>query len=249
MPVKIWEQLKDGGTSSFIAVRGSGRGSLEGERRRAEAEALDAQVDAMLHWAVSLVGAAAAAPAHLFLARRWAMGRATHESKLLDSPYLEPNERDDLWRAIDRKCRQGMRADGSKEDSWGDLVPRKKQDAARPDRDPFPVSLWLQEQDLEGTIDAFGGKYGNAQKLFMRQALRSLNLREALAAWMLRQSEKVRTELANNKRFWGVIKALSARFPARGPGSAKRPIHYSTEELFLEVCRVLDPVAAEAYLR
>ena len=245
MPIKIWEH-KDDLLSNSIAVRGSGRGSIEGEGQRGKAEALDAEIDAMLDRAVSLVSEAEADPAHVFLARRWAMGRATYDSKLLDSPHLEPDEHDDLWLAIDRKCRHGIRADGSKEEEWPNLVPQRQQDANRPDRDPFAVSLWLQDQDLEGTIAAFGGKYGNAQKLFMRPALRSLNLREALAAWMLRQPEKVRTELANNKRYWEVIKALSARFPARGPGSAKRPVHYTPEALFPEVCKVLDPLVADA---
>ena len=244
MPIKIWEH-KDGFLSNFIAVHGLGKGSIEGERRREEAEALDAQVDTMLDRAVSLVGQATAAPAHLFLARRWAMGRAMYESKLLDSPHMESNDHGDLWLAIDRKCRHGIRADSSREDAWHDLVPRKERDAVRPDRDPFPVSLWLQEQDLEGTIAAFGGKYGNAQKLFMRPALQSLNLREAMAKWMRRQPSAVRLYVANNKQFWGVIKALAARFPARGPGSAKRPVHFSEEELYREVCKVLDPLVTK----
>ena len=76
MPVKIWE-IKDDTLSNFIAVRGSGRGSLEGERQREAAEVLDIEVDAMLYRAVALVSQAEADPAHLFLAKRWAMGRAT----------------------------------------------------------------------------------------------------------------------------------------------------------------------------
>ncbi len=244
MPVKIWE-LRNSSLTSAIAVRGSGKGSLEGESRREEAEALDAQVDAMLDRAVSLVGEATAVPEHLFLARRWAMGRATYESQLMDSPYLEPNEHNDLWLAIDRKCRHGIRADGSREDTWRVLVPTRTGDSKRPERDVIAVSLWLQEQDLKGTITAFGGKYGNAQRLFIRPALRSLNLREALAKWMRRQPARVRSRLVNNRMFLSVLKTLAKRFPSRGPGSAKRPVHYAPDDLYSEVCKVLDSIAEE----
>ena len=244
MPVKLWEH-RNGVLSNSVVVGGMSKGSPEGERRRPEAEALDAEEDAMLDKAVSLYQIAKAEQARRSIAPRWALGRAIHESGLLNSPNLDTREYPMLWLAIDRKCRHGIRADGSYEDAWRVLVPSKERDAERPDRDPFPVSLWLQEQDLEGTVDAFGGKYGNAQKLFMRTALRSLNLREALAKWMRCQPADVRAHLTNNKRFWGVIKALRARFPDRGPGSALRPVHYGSEELFSEVCKVLDPLAAE----
>ena len=243
MPIKLWDKT-NGQLTSAIALRGSGKGSVVGEARRPDAEALDAEVDAMLDLAAAHV-LPSVAPANLFLARRWAIGRAIQDSRLMESPNLELGEQGDLWLAIDRKCRLGIRADGRAEDAWHRLVPGKENDPARPDRDPFPVSLWLQEQDLDGTIAAFGGRYGNAQKLFMRPALRSRNLREAVAAWMRCQPDDKRKALANNKRFWGVIRALAARFPSRGPGSAKRPVHYAPDELYAEVSRVLDPIAAE----
>ena len=243
MPVKLWED-RNGVLSNAVLIGGMSRGSLQGEGRRPEAEALDAEVDAMLDKAVILYGEAKAEQSRLSIVPRWVLGRAIEESGLLSSPNLDNREHAALWLAIDRKCRLGIRAGGTAEEAWRVLVPSKERDAERPDRDPFPVSLWLQEQDLDGTIDAFGGKYGNAQKLFMRTALRSLKLREVLAEWMCCQPDDVRVQLTNNKRFWGVIKALRARFPDRGPGSALRPVHYSREELYTEVCKVLDPLAA-----
>ena len=52
-------------------------------------------------------------------------------------------------------------------------------------------------------------------------------------------------ELTKTGNFEQLAKALVKRFPARGPGSAKRPVHYSENELYEEVRKVLDPIAAD----
>lgn len=243
MPVKIWN--RDNGTLTN-RVETSREDSYRGERYRSDAEALDREIDRMLDRAIELSASVEAAEAEeqAFI-KRWAIGRALDESRLLQSKYLEPQETKALWQAIARKCRLGVRADGSAEKVWQELTPSRESDPTRLERDVFAVGLWLQEQEVAPAIAAFGGRFANAQRFYTRQAIRSLKLREALAAWIEHQPPLLRSKLSTTRSFMGVIKALTARFPGRGPGSAKRPVHYSDEELYAEVCKVLDPIAAE----
>ena len=243
MPVKIWS-LENGRLTN--SVQTSLGGSFRGERYRHEAEALDMEIDHALDKAVELSSLARGAASEEVFVRRWALGRALAESGLLGSERLRPMEKDKwLWLAIDRKCRHGVRADGSAEETWRGLIPSRKSDPHRVDRDVFAVGLWLQEQEVASAGIAFGGKFGNAQKFYGRKAIRPLKLREALAKWMERQPDDLRSSLYKIKWFMRVMKALTARFPDRGPGSAKRPAHYSDEELYQEVCQALGPLADE----
>ncbi len=243
MPVKIWNHENGNLTNSVATSREE---SYRGERYRSDAEALDQEIDQMLDRAVELLASIEAAEAEeQAFVKRWAVGRALDQSGLLQSEYLEPQETKALWQAIARKCRLGVRADGSPEKAWQELTPNRESDPTRLERDVFAVGLWLQEQELAPATVAFGGRFANAQKLYTRQAIRSLKLREALAAWIEHQPPWLRSKLSTTRSFMGVIKALTARFPGRGPGSAKRPVHYSNEELYAEVCKVLDPIANE----
>ena len=244
MPVKIWERSSDGSLSSSIAtIRPAG---LRGEEFRTEADALDREIDKVLDRAVELTSQAndAAAEKQTFV-KRWAVGRALAESSLLRSENLDLQEHRSLWLAMARKCRLGVRADGRLGNRWRGLIPDRTSDPQRTDRDVFEVSRWLQEQDLESATTAFAGKFGNAQKLYCREALRPLKLRDALARWMMAQPPSRRSMLANNRRYMVILKALRARWPARGPGSAKRPVHYPDDELYKEVCKTLEPVVEE----
>ena len=243
MPVKIWAR-DNGALSSRVAT--SRTDSYQGERYRSNAEALDRAIDQMLDAAVRLsMSAEAAEAAEQVFVRRWAIGRALAESRLLESEHLAPQEEESLWLAIARKCRLGIRANGDPEDSWRGLIPNRKAEPNRIGRDVFAVSLWLQEQAVDSAKMAFGGRFWNAQQLHGRETLRSLGLREALAKWMASQSPAIRSQLSNRALFTGLAKALAARFPARGPGSAKRPVHYSDKALYEETRQVLDRAAAE----
>ena len=177
--------------------------------------------------------------------QRWAVGRALKESALLESPNLDAEERKSLWRAIARKCRLGVRADGSPEHAWGKLVLHRESDPKRIERDVFALGLWLQEQDLASAMMTFGAKSFNARRLHVREAISSRNLRDALARWLEAFGDLRRVELVRGENFEMLAKALAKRFPARGPGSAKRPVHYSDEELYAEICKVLDPLAEQ----
>lgn len=243
MPVKVWKREDGKLTNSVETSLGD---SYRGERYRSAADALDREVDRMLDRAVTLSASEISRATDPVFVRRWALGRALAESGLRQSMHLElPGEESSLWLAIARKCRLGVRSNGEMETSWGRLIPNRKSDPQRTDRDVFAVGLWLQEQDLPRASMAFGGKFGNAQKFYARKALRPPEVREALAGWMEHQDSTLRSDLSNIRWFARVMKALANRFPARGPGSAKRPVHYSDEELYEEIRKVLDPLAAE----
>ena len=144
-----------------------------------------------------------------------------------------------------RKCRLGVRADGSVEEGWQGLIPSRQSDPHRIERDVFSMGSWLQEQEIEQAKESFGASLNNAREIHKRGALNSKKMREALARWFAALPPMSRSELAKTANFKLLAKALARRFPARGPGSAKRPVHYSENDLYEEICKVLNPVAAE----
>ena len=243
MPVKLWHRVGDSLTSS---VETSRRDSIRGEYFRADAEALDEEIDRMLDRAVAL-SASVEVPEveQQAFVQRWAIGRALKESGILQSEHLDPGDEKSLWTAIAHKCRLGVRADGSLERAWGKLVLHREADPKRIERDVFALGLWLQEQDLASAMMTFGAKFFNARRLHGREAISSCNLRDALARWLEAFDNSRRAELVRRENFEMLAKALAARFPARGPGSAKRPVHYSDEELYAEIRKVLDPLAEQ----
>ena len=244
MPVKIWDRTSDGVLTSTVETSRSH--SYRGERYRADAEALDEEIDRMLELAVSLSASAPSVEARQQpFVKRWAVGRALAESRLSESEYLEADERRWLWLAIARKCRLGVRSDGSSEESWGGLIPSRESDPRRIERDVFAMGRWLQEQDIQSAMASFGASLANAREIHRRGAINSINLRDALAQWFGELSSARRSELTKNGNFVPLAKALAKRFPARGPGSAKRPVHYSEEELYEEVSKALNPMAAD----
>ena len=94
-------------------------------------------------------------------------------------------------------------------------------------------------------MSSFGASLTNAREIHRRGAINSKNLRDALALWFGELCPERRSKLTKNGNFVPLAKALAKRFPARGPGSAKRPVHYPGDELCEEVRKVLDPIAAE----
>ncbi len=243
MPVKIWDRTSDGALTSRVETSRSH--SYRGERYRADAEALDEEIDRMLDHAVvlSMCVPAAKAGQESFV-KRWSVGRALAESRLTESDYLDTAEQKWLWLAIAGKCRLSVRSDGSPEDSWGGLIPIREFDPSRIERDVFAMGGWLQEQEVVPAMASFGASLTNAREIHRRGAINSKNLREVLARWFSELCPERRSDLTKNANFVRLAKALAKRFPARGPGSAKRPMHYSGEELFKEVRKVLDPIAA-----
>lgn len=242
MPVKMWNLDNGQLTNSVKTSRGD---SYRGEQYRHEAEALDEEIDQMLDQAAALCTGVSVPKIEQAIVKLWAVGRALAESQILDSAHLDPDDRKWLWLAIARKCRLGVRANGSTKEGWRDLIPDRESDPRRIERDVFAMGLWLQEQELNSAMTTFGTNLKNVQQFHRRAALSSKKMRESLERWSADLSPKRRLELMKAQNFEHLAKALARRFPARGPGSAKRPVHYSEDELFEEVRKVLDPVAAD----
>ena len=157
---------------------------------------------------------------------------------------MEVAEQKWLWLAIARKCRLIVRSDGSPAESWRGLIPDREVDPTRIERDVFAMGRWLQEQEIQQATASFGASLTNAREIHRRGAINSKNLRDVLARWFSELCAERRSDLTRNANFVQLAKALAKRFPARGPGSAKRPVHYTEDELYEEVCKVLDPISA-----
>ena len=238
MPVKIWKRDEYGGHTSSVATSWTTR--LGGEEYRAEADALDEQIDFVLDRAREL---ALSRPVEQEKARefvkRWAIGRAIVESGVLDSPHMASEERKNLWLAMACKCRLGIRATGEVEKRWQALIPDRELEPQRIERDIFAMGLWLQEQECADALTTLRGSLSNAREIQRRESLRSTKLRNALGRWFQELDPAQRSRLSQNKEFVAIAKTLQKRWPSRGPGSAKRPAHFSDHELDNEVRRIL----------
>ena len=245
MPIKLWNLDESGNLTSNI--RRTGRSGMEAEGFRPQAEELDARTDLVLDTAHTLLAQQDPNPRHNRFAKRWAIGRAIAESQILESQNLESGERPDLWRAMARKCRLGVRHDGTRKtrSSWKGLIPERDIEPKRIEDDIFGMGMWLQEQELEEAKTAFGEGLHNAKQVWSGEALRSRNFREALAAYFSGRDEEELDTLYRIPQYAILAKALRQRWPSRGKGSAKRPVHYDDSELLKEVRRVLDPRVEE----
>ena len=243
MPVKLWD-LDDHGRY-ISAIRTSRSTRLGGEELRAEAEELDAQIDNVLDRAVQLSSPSPdERPKTREFVKRWAIGRAVAESGIFQSLHMASEQRSDLWLAMGRKCRHGIRSSGAVEEQWRTLVPDRALEPQRIERDIFAMGLWLQEQQLDDALATFGGSLSNAREIQRRESLRSTKLRSALGRWFLCLDSSRRTRLLKGPEFAGIAKALQRRWPSRGPGSAKRPVHFIDHDLDREVHRVLTHVGS-----
>ena len=242
MAVKMWNLDESGNLTSNI--RKAGQSSMGAEESRPQAEALDREVDKLLDKAISLLIQQDPNPRHTEFAKRWAIGRAIAESEILDSPHMEPGERADLWRCMARKCRLGVRHTGKRDSrsKWKGLIPEREMEPKRIDDDIFGLGMWLQEQELEDARLAFGHGLHNAKQIWSREALRSRNFRDALAAYFSELGDKEREQLYVIPQYAQLAKALRGRWPSRGKGSAKRPVHYGPDDLLEETRRVLNPL-------
>src|SRR5262249_22220890 len=133
------------------------------------------------------------------------------------------------------------RADGTVEERWRDLRPKR---AGEPRReggrlDYFEMCRWLSEQELDEAVETFGGQVRNVWQMMERSTLRPLAVRRAFLYWYRQQSEDDRKRLQERQIFAEAMKMLRRRWPDRGRGSAKRPVHYRDEELRAELEEVL----------
>lgn len=242
MPVKIWEESN--GVKTSLVVTEWER-EWTSEEFRQDAEDLDRQLDEILDRAVARISESNRDVVPAEFVRAWAVGHELNESGVLNLPALEREEPQLLWRALARKCRLGARADGSTELRWAEIRPIRASEPRREGGklDYFEMCRWLAAQPLNDAVETFGGSIRNAWQMFERPSLRPLALRLAFLQWLRslpptnRQSVQAREEFAN------AMKLLRKRWPDRGAGSAKRPIHYDGDSLFSEIDRVLADAA------
>ena len=241
MAVKLWDVDESGHLTS--SIRRKGKSGLEAEGYRPQADDLDARIDRLLDTTLEVLGREDPNPRHNTFAKRWAIGRGIAESSILEPDNLEPSERADLWRAMARKCRLGIRHDGKRETKspWKDLIPERDIEPKRIERDIFGLGMWLQEQDLNDAKVTFGEGIQNAKHIWSGEALRSRNFRNALATYFWEREQEELEILYRIPQYDILAKALRQRWPSRGKGSAKRPVHYGDSELLQEIQKVLDP--------
>jgi hypothetical protein len=105
------------------------------------------------------------------------------------------------------------------------------------------MALWLAEQDFDDAAETFGGSIRNVWQMLERPTLRPLAVRQALLDWLRSLPPDSRSRNHERATFAELMKALRARLPDRGPGSAKRPVHYEAAALRAEVAAALAPFA------
>ena len=247
MPVLMYELSGDGNLRSQVVTSWSS--NFDGEEHRSVAEDLDVAVDGVLDLAVELWIANSVTDAQAELIRMWAVGRAVTERQILDHPAMDNEYRINLWRAMEQKALLGIRSDGLIYSNWGQLRSKSRPRTTRNDQHLFDVGLWIQQQTIAEVNVIFCGRASNAQEMSRRQACRSLNMRRALGHWIENQDPQIRHWIATKSNYLQIPKAIVKRWPAHGPGSAKRPEHYSDERLNAELRRVLGPVKNSALAR
>ncbi len=245
MAIKIWNQDPSGQLTSTIRRMGSS--GITAEEHRSQADEIDIQIDYLLDKALALLDQQDTGQNHNRFATRWAIGRAIAESDILKSPHLEPGETPDLWLAMARKCRLGVRYTGETDlkSRWKGLIFQRDTDPKRIEYDIFGLGMWLQEQELDNAKLAFGSSIHNAKQIWSGEALRSPKLRQALTDYFAKFNDEQRQHICQNYRYAVLAKALRQRWPSRGKGSAKRPVHYEQGELLTETRKLLDPLTIE----
>lgn len=242
MPVKIWEIDKSSLSSKVVTDWDT---LWTAEEYREDAEELDLRLDGVLDSALECVrgGRKTGAPPEFL--RAWAVGRALGESGVYDSPALKRERRQLLWRALARKCRIGARATGEQDRHWQELRPSTAREPRREGGklDYFEMCRWLAEQDLEDAIATFGGSIRNVWQMFERPALRPISLRHIMKEWFTSRPKDLQERLFQQSIFAEIMKTLRKRWPDRGPGSAKKPVHYADDKLRAEVYKLLSPFA------
>ena len=248
MPVLIWNE-RDGILGN--SIRTGMRIHLSAEEFRPEAEALDRALDDLLdeawHALNIITRRKNGEPRYDAFEQRWVLGRAVYVNEILRHPAMEGEYRQYLWQALTPKAWYGVRNDSSREQRWRELIPQRYRSwQSKPrERDAYEfleVGYWLREQQLQDAGELFGWTSSNAQDLYKRSGLRSVQLRNAVLHWLRRQSGEVRDVLAKPKakgkrNFAEIPYALSKRFPAT---AAFRPQHYPPDELRAIVCETLD---------
>lgn len=248
MPVRVWYRDSDQLSSSVVTEWDS---VVTDEEYRSTAKDLDSRLDLALDAALGRVGLEVASWPDVrseFICA-WSVGRSLVDSHVYEEPALMDEPRQLLWRALAAKIRVGVRADGGPDGEWHVLRPLRVKEPLREGGksgkpDHFEMCRWLSEMELEEATQLFGGSIRNVWQMYERAALRSLKLRSAVLGWLQERSSEDQVRLTEPRLWPEMMKALRLRWPARGPGSAKRPEHFDERHLAEEVKLILDPFLA-----
>jgi len=254
--VLVWSE-RDGILGN--SIHSGRRVALSAEEYRSEAEALDLQLDEALDmaWhALTLITRRENGKARFdTLEQAWVWGRAIHVLGVMRRRGMIGERKILLWQALTAKAWYGIRSDSTRDQRWRELIPSKSRKwLTQPtDIDAYrflEIGYWVREDSLQQVGELFCWKFSNANDLFDRTSLHSVELRRAILHWIQHQDGKVRrflgTPIHDGKRHALIAKALYKHFPAKGPGSALLPQHYPEDELRSIVWEVLDS-ARDAY--
>ena len=250
MPVLLWSE-REGVRATEVRTGRPVR--LSAEEYRAEAEALDPKLDALLDDALSLLEEYAGNRKATPLLKAWVLGRAVEKSGVLESTALRDEVRELLWQALAHKCWYGLRADGSQDPRWRQLRSTSERrvnpqmSATNKFRfEDFGIGYWLQEQEYDEAVTVFSGMIDNAKELYRRPAQHSINVRRAVLHWFEKQPDEIRQRLAYTKEFRSIPKALAKCFPSRGKGSSRLPQFMDEGSLRQMVADALDARFSES---
>lgn len=241
----MWHENQDG--KRYTKVKTSWNTEFDGEEHRDLAETLDAEIDKVLDNAVKLMDSRLELGAKREFIRTWSLGRAVAQSSILDHKAMQNEVRLNLWQAMEQKALLGIRSNGDTETGWRRVRSKVMHVTSRPDHHLFEVGLWMQQQEFKDAMTVFMGRASNAEKAFRRLSMRSLKMREALQRWISKQDDNMHAWLFKTANYEGIFcKAVIKRWPAQGPGSAKRPEHYTQERLDRELAKTLEPIIQQA---
>jgi hypothetical protein len=234
MPLKVWS-LDDGALTSSILTNWTSTSVKEAYRP--QAEELDSLLDHILDRAVRFSDDARAGSADASFTKAWAVGKALDLPALQAHTAMQGEEIRFLWLVLAAKCRLGARSDGTTEPTWQSLRPAGSGAGRLPRReqrgrlDYFDMCVWLAEEPAEVAAATFGSSVRNAWQMFERPTLRAPIVRSALREWVSGLNPVDRLRVQEPQTFAGLMKALRSRWPARGPGSARQPVHMSAWEV------------------
>lgn len=246
MPIKVWSD-SEGDLASQIWSNWDHVVTVE--EHRTAAEELDHEFDLLLDTAAENLqrdlGLFQERPSPFVQAH--SVGSSLAEEDVLNHPSLLAEPEQFRWAALAIKCRLGARSNGTRTGQWSHLrppneaIPRREGGRDRSGKgDYFQMCIWLAEQTLVEAADTFGGSIRNVWQMFDRPTLHPVDVRRGLLSWLERQSPTSKEQLTTTTSFPELMKVLVKRWPAKGPGSAWKPIHMSQGEIELQMNTLLD---------
>ena len=234
MPLKVWSQ-EDGALVSRILTNWTSTSVKESFRP--EAEVFDLILDSVLDQALAYSEQEAAGGRSEAFAKAWSIGRALDVDALTAHTAMRGEETRFLWMVLASKCRLGARSSGSHEPRWQSLRPGGAVRQTPPRReergrlDYFDMCVWLASDPFDVVAETFGSSVRNAWQMFERPTLRVPAVRHAVYGWLRELAEADRQLVLSPQAFASLMKALRVRWPARGPGSARQPVHMPESEV------------------